>query len=148
MIEFFGDVIVDDIDEWSYVETPPLPTTSYPDVNEYFYWTMYAGMYCIDPDYIDYVAEMMDAYYDSGTYFQDLADNYLDGWMIGLFLYQSVYSWDPSESFGACIGFGCGGMWPTEYYDTDAQETYYYFQAINFYYSAADQDESNPSVPY
>ena len=56
MIELFGDVIVDDIDLWSYVETPPLPTSTYPDVNEYFYWYVYAGMYCVDPDYIDFVA--------------------------------------------------------------------------------------------
>ena len=43
---------VSDVDLWDFVDMPTLPTTTYADIDTNFYFTMYAGMYCVELEII------------------------------------------------------------------------------------------------
>ena len=95
-------------------------------------------------DYLDYIFEY---YYGLKDYFSDYFWSNYDGWMLGLYMYLNQYDWSngrESESFGACIGARCGGMWAYAYYYQG--ETYYEFSPINFYEDGAGM--TTPDVPY
>ena len=149
MIDIVGKFKIDDLALWNVVETPTYPTTTYAQI-EYFYHEMSSGMYNIDTDTLNYWLVVADYYFGTGDYYQTMFWTYYDGWMLGLYIYLTDYDWtngNGSESFGACIGSDCGGMWASAVYDTDYSETYYYFTPINFYYDGTP-DASSPAVPY
>ena len=157
MSDLEGDDInrVDDVALWSWLDNPAFPTTTYPNVNDDFYFDMAAGMYMLDPDYLAYLLNYMDEYYDSGSYVYDSFFSYYDGWLLCLYVTTIYYDWNNGgagrnmESFGACIGDSCGGAWMYSYYyyyDISSYGLYTYTIPIYFY--EASPDASTPNVPY
>ena len=128
--------LVSSTSSWESVEYPIIATDVYAYLGyTNYYYSLSVGMFSYDTTALE---TYLDAY--SSTAFDSWLYIY-DGVTLAMNMYMQYYYFSPSESFGACIGSYCGGLWL--YYDTSSG--IYYGSPIDFAYT--NPSASAPVVP-
>jgi hypothetical protein len=126
---------------WNEFDFPAQSTDTYPDIERWLP-VGYAGMYYFPSEYINaYFSEVLG--YDDSTEYDTWMDSY-DGWALGAYFYsrQASYKFGTYQSFGACFGVYCAGVY-THVYNNGGG---YQYDLFLLDYKCDSPDASTPTL--